>query len=876
MAGSIHLRMLSEPALKLTPGRRTFVVYRAFTPQLVCPALGHQRDYASLTETDTSGLVDTVIREGSGIELSLDEKEHGVSTLTGDAGYLAGAVAGGYLGRNVNRSYPEVTGSGGGSSLAAFSGPMYERQIGAGESVLDAKFRLESDALAFPGPGTAEEGIALDRVFVAEVASDSTSTEYVWMVEPVVHNRVGTIPLIRAYVTGPASYIEKEWTGYGQYAVVGFSDGSCKIYERGLDQLANEARWRDWRPFHAAQAAESGARNTRWAMRINTPHTLTPTGGFIRIKWGSLNDKRPSAGGILAAAPITMGPMLVRLNDGHLFRPPRRGSFVPPTLSAPLRADVPRPFKTNFAVRKASWRTSGYVRDRRFHFPAPHWGNLIRAEIYGNFPSGTDAMIRLFRDDGTEVSATTSGTIGAKGRFAEFEPGDESTFFPEIHLSGPGTATPVIHIVKVLRNGTVSPNTDYSPELAVKPVTRAGGRVSIATGGSDPTTDSFGWSHVALDSAIDSVLPAGFFTFRIETEFPGYEPGDRRCVLGGGICEHKPRRRRRVRGKRGFASKGTDHPKPVTYEVDFTGGPITFLGSIQRTLIPDFGIDPSGPGAGQPRKATEAIRHLLNIGGWPMDMIDIAPNDVRLYTEDSSGFELDFNADFIDVAVQIAKDYLGGALIFDWNAGSAGKWKLIVPPSAPYTNQAIFTTAKAPEGKAFSLTSYPTVSGVPTCPIVELTIQDMRPQANFITVIGGADRNGRVIRQEWRNTNSFPVHPDQDIDEASLAHPDWVGFQIPLWKRNAAIQSQEQADWMCARLAQQLGHAYKLIHVEAPLVLIPHEDDGTRRRPLRFGDPVQVLDGEVSYQCLVRSMSIGYEKDSRQMAVYELETVRDA
>lgn len=875
MAGSIQLRMLSEPALKLTPGRRTFVVYRAYTPQLVCPALGHQRDYSSLTAMDTAGLVDTVIREGSGIELSLDEKEHGVSTLTGDSGYVAGAVAGGYVGRNINRSYPEVTGSGSGSSLASFSGPVYERQLAAGESLLDAKFRLEADEAAFPGPGYAEEGIALDRVFVAEVAADLVSTEYVWMVEPIVHNRVGTIPLIRAYFTGPACFVEREWTGYGQYAVVGFSDGSCKIYERGQDHETEEKRWREWRPFHAAQPAEAGARNARWAMRITTPNSPTTSAGIIRIKWGSLNDKRPSAGGILSAPAPYLAPSFVKLNDGHPFRPIRRGSYVPPTISAPLRADLPRPFKTNFAVRAASWKTSGYVRDRRFHFPAPHWGNLIRAEIYGSFPAGTDAAIRLFRDDGTEVTAASSGSIGEKGRYAEFDPGEESTFFPEIHLTGPGWATPVIHIVKVMRNGTLSPETDYSPEVAVKPVTRSGGRVSIATGGPDPTTDSFGWSHVALDSSLDSVLPAGFFTFRIETEYPGYEPEDRRCVLGGGICEHKPRRRRRSRGKRGFANKGSDHPKPVTYEVDFTGGPITFLGSIQRTLIPDFGIDPSGPGAGQPRKATEAIRNLLNIGGWPLEMIDIPPSDVRLYTEDSNGFELDFNADFIDVAVQIAKDYLGGVLHFDWNAGAAGKWKLIVPPSAPYENKVVFTTARPPEGKGFTLASYPSPAGVPSCPIVELTIQDMRPQANFITVIGGADANGQVIRQEWRNTASFPVHPDQDVDEASLAHPDWVGFQIPLWKRNAAIRSQEQADWMCARLAQQLGHAYKMIHLEAPLMLISHEDDPARRRPLRFGDPVMVVDGEETYQCLVRSVAIGYEKDSRQMAVYELETARD-
>lgn len=492
--------MLSEPSLKITPGRRTFVVYRAFAPQLVCPALGHQRDYSTLTASDTAGLVDTVIREGSGLELGLDEKEYGVSTVTGDGGYFEGAVAEGFIGRKVNRSYPEVSGSGAGSLLVAASGPVFERQMAAGEDLGDPKFRLVADQTAFPGPGLAEEGIAMDRVFTAEVSADPWSTEYVWIVEPFVHNRVGTIPLIRAYFNGPASFVAKQWKGYGQYAVVGFSDGSCKIYERGEDLAESEVRWRDWRPFHAAQPAEAGARNVRWAMRIHAPSGISAKPGFIRIKWGSLNDKRPSTGGILSAARPEVGPALIRLNDGHLFRPPRIGDVSPPTLVAPLRADLPRPFRTNFAVRKASWKTSGFVRDRRFHFPGPHWGHLLRAEIYGSFPPGTDAAIRLFRDDGSEIAAESSGAIGEKGRFAEFQPGSESTFYPEIHLTGPGTATPVIQIVKVLRNGSVTDEPGHPSELALKPIMRSGSRVSIATGGEDPTMDSFSWSHVALVS----------------------------------------------------------------------------------------------------------------------------------------------------------------------------------------------------------------------------------------------------------------------------------------------------------------------------------------------------------------------------------------
>lgn len=872
--------MIAQPIVKVTPDRRTFIVYRAHIPQVVCPAIGHQRDFSTMTASDLTGLSNTVVREMAGLELALDDKEYGTSTVTGDTGYVGGTVPAGYHQRNVNRSYPEVTGSGSGSSLALASGPVHERQQAAGDSLDNAVFRNDADQTAFPGPGVAEDGIIMDRVFTATAESDLANTEYVWLIEAQVHNRVGTIPLIRAYFTGPASFVQNEWRGYGQYCVTGFSDGSCRIYERGLDLQDEEEKWRKWQSFDATQPAEAGARSVRWAMRIRTPN-ISVVPGVIRIKWGSLNEKRPTAGGGMAVLRQMSEPMAaLRLFEGHLFRPKRIGSEQPPTRKAPLRADVPRPFKNNLAVRKASWATSGYARDRRFHFAYPHWSNRIRVEAFGHIPEGTDALIKLFKNDGTEITTASSGTIGANGRFAEFEPGEESTFYPEFHLSGDGTKTPVIRIAKVWRDGTLADREeDYPGEEAIKPLTKAGSQVSIITGGADPLLDSFSWSHVDIDSSLGSVLTAGIFPFRIETEYPGFDPeaeNSRRCVLGGGFCEKKPRKRRRKRGKAGITSTGPEHPHPISYEVDFTGGPITFMGSVRRTLIPDFGVDASGPGAGQPRKASEALRHLLNLAGWPLEMIDIPGSEVRLFPADAQSYELDFNSDFMEVAVDIAKSYFGAALHFDWNAGEHGVWKLLGVPSAPYANVAHFTTELQPENKPFTLAAYPALSGAPNCPILELTIQDMRPQANFVEVIGGADDNGQVVRQAWHNTESYAVHPDQTVNPEVMEHPDWVGFQIPLWKRNTTIQNSGMANWMCARLAQQLGHAYKLIHVEAPLLLITHEDDPDRRRPLRFGDPVTVKDGEDTYQCIVRSVAISYERDSCQLAVYELETARDA
>ncbi len=871
----------------ITPGRRTWVVYRAAVPQLVNRPWGQTRQFTSLSQSDWLGMAaGTIVRPGVGLQLEQVDEEYQTSTITGGLSAMAaGVVAAGFVEKFVNRSYPEVTGSGSGSSLAPQSGVMYERTLAANESLEDDKFRLPASMEAFPGPGFGTDGVQMDRVFVAEESNEGRLLK--WVVGVETHNRLGNIPLMRGYFNGPAGR-DPDFIGYGQYCVIGYRNGNTILAERGQN-IAGEEPFNEWRIRQKASAAglsAVGPRAALWAMTVwslyDEPRILI-SWNAIGEPYGKSEQSMASVDGAIAGSVGTLGSAAT--SSHHGYTPMLRGANVrPPTHTMAHMIDVPRPFKNSFSVVISHFRSSGTFKDRQFIAEAPHWGDLIRVEAFGKIPEGTDVTIKLFRaDDNTEIAADSSGAIGGdKGRFAEFDPGTDSSFYALLTLTSDGRATPTIKGLRYLRNGRFDES--YPTAIELRPMTKKGSRVSIVTGGADPTTDSASWSHVDLWGHLDAIKNVGVFPVRIETEWDPEDPS-KRCVLFGGICERKPRKRRRTRSKAGISKgvDGDDLPVPVGWEYQFTSAPLTFVGSVQRTIQYSLAIASE---EGEPRKATDAIKLLLNWCGWPFEQMDIPDLGIRLFPcQGMRDLSITPHTDMIEVAIWIARTFLNAGLCFDWNTGELGKWKLLQIPSAPYTNKVHFTTAETTDGKVFGLNSYPAIEDVPVCPVTDLEIQDRRPEANDIEVYGGVGggksmlaspepgQNGR-FSQRWVNPKSFRVDPEQEVTEEDMEGEDWVGFRISLLYIDPYLQSRHAVDFVTERLRQQLGHGYKVFHAEAPLILIPHEDDAERRRPLRFGDPVIFEDEGVEHQCIVRGTSPGYTKDSKQMSVYELETVR--
>lgn len=862
-------------------------MYRAAFPQQVQCAYAKTTQYFDQNTFSDMQSTSKNVQLIPGVGVRLKPKDTLTTTvLNGETAALAGAVAGGFQLRNINRAHTEITGSGSGvSDLADSSGPMWERVQSSTDDLSDATFRLQDDMDAFPGPGYAEN-IQMDRVFVSSVFDWLEHHIFTWIVDVEAHSRVGTIPILRGYFLGRAGS-EVDFTGMGQYCAVCYNNGTCMVYERGYTPGAMGTKfWRLRQQFNSRASKEAGS---RWALRVQSTKE-----GFI-ISWGSMAvqlAKTQPSGGYLAVPNRSAQqiPLLAVVMDGHKFVPSVLAA-QPPTVSSAIRLDLSRPFKTSFQVIKHGYETNGRFRTRQFIVNKPHWGKPIRIEVYGNIPDDTDVIIHLFNADGTERASTASGTItGAleDGRYAEFDPStpDEGeTFYVEYELTGDGDHTPTLRFDRHFRDGHFED--DYPLAFELNPVVRNGQRLSILTGGSNPIDDSASWQHIDLTGALDPIKDVGIFGVRIETEWDPEDPL-KRCVLFGGICEYKPRKRRHTRPKMGLSQTGADYPTPVGYEYEFIAGPCTMPGSAQRAVNFTISFDTE---SGALAKATNVIRTLLNLSGWKLTQISIPDRDIQVFpVRDKEDLTVTPDTDMVALAVELARMYLGAALFFDWNAGDEGEWKLLEIPSAPYANKAVFVTRSQTDKEVddetfkriFSLGSYDPeeeggLAGVPVVPILDMQIHDRRPEANEILMIGGTADNGQQITQRYVNPKSYRIHPDQVIEEDELEDPDWTGFPIPLVIRNSALQTQGSVNFYLGRYEQQLAHGYKQIYIGAPLLLIPHEDDAERRRPLRFGDPVYVIDNATGdeYQCIVRGCSPGYSSDSMQLAIYELETVRD-
>ena len=75
---------------------------------------------------------------------------------------------------------------------------------------------------------------------------------------------------------------------------------------------------------------------------------------------------------------------------------------------------------------------------------------------------------------------------------------------------------------------------------------------------------------------------------------------------------------------------------------------------------------------------------------------------------------------------------------------------------------------------------------------------------------------------------------------------------------------------ICRRIYDMVAHGIKKATFKAPLLFIPHEDDATRMRQLRYYDLIYID----NTPWLIRSVNIQYTKDKLQFAMYEVEAPR--
>lgn len=752
-----------------------------------------------------------------------------------------------------------------------------QKRIGDGDSF---EQRLSGDQTSFASsPDPDGDNVAMDRVALSVENHNQA---------PIVFSFVAPSSFVNVphriahfLFSGPAGS-GKNWKGTGRYQLAFFGDGKCWLEEsvRFTGESADE--WLKVHSFQYAPAYSFGGQSHRVAVRP------VPAGKLYFAPYGAIMfdvkvDERSSysAGPGLLSATTTKKPGRTAQSAFVLSRTQARTSEDPPaTQEAPVRVDIRRDQRVPFQVSKMVYRTSGYLIDDVFSldfFPAANL-DLILA-IIGSIPSGTSITPKLFRaDTDDEVVASSSTTYSATFPL----PSGVRHFYARFDFTGTEETTPILEGYQTRMDGivqTIEPG-EFEPEgVGIIPY----GLMSVGITGAefDPSHESMRVSIEDLGGSFDRLNVRGRMNAQLEVE---YDPEDdtKRCVIFRG---HMVDNQGKVKS---FGTSPDPYPGSgrKAFELTFMGVWKRLSEALSSVRFDWHGPDPSAPvgpdGVQPPYKATDAIRTMFKWAGFPDSMLNIPDIDIRLYPSTTNDLFIEPLVNLCDYIARIARDYLAMWLSYDANAGDYGKWTLIGTPTAPYTNVAAFVT-EGPENKlAHSLASYET--DPPTAFIAKGTFDTRtRPlEANRLVVTGtgllaGAPPELEKLTQvlyNFRSCNFFnlneghPSYPDPE-------HPDYIGYDVPLYVVDPSLQTEEAVNLVARRVFDVACLSTRVCSFMAPLILIDHEDEVGKKRPLRFYDPVTITHLGVESQWLVRNVNPMWDKDGFQWATYELEAPRE-
>jgi hypothetical protein len=332
-----------------------------------------------------------------------------------------------------------------------------------------------------------------------------------------------------------------------------------------------------------------------------------------------------------------------------------------------------------------------------------------------------------------------------------------------------------------------------------------------------------------------------------------------------------------------LASTTVDTPITTTFyskgDVDMNGNVVTDSGTT-------------------PYLASEFVRSFISRAGYDYDNDFDFPTDIPIRILAGSNLDFSSAVDMLeingDVIASICKDYLAHVLMRDENIGANGKWVLVPPKVAPFTNLCNFITAgpSVTAGQKKLQGYLPSYSGMldPNVdsatygqPIIHASIRSgsfntvvLEPECNWLLVSGiGAfsSKSPNLTYAVGYNPISYNRPGESTADPT---HPDYIGWRKPMWVIDPSLTSGK-ADKLQAvlatvwrRIAYLSFHAIKMATFVAPMIEIPHETNTNAYRILRYGDPV-LVDGA---QFLIRNVNPSFKKDGLQFATYECEGYR--
>lgn len=883
--------------------RLTSVTFGDYLPSVTQPWVAVYRRAEEMARSPSAIITDMVMLPHVGWQLNsyhlnpgdgawLSAAQTGI--LSPGAGMATMAAGHEEFPRFAQQSITGVTYAG---DVQASGSPMIRKAPAAGADW--STLLLSADQGAYPGPNPSEDSVNMDRVYVTATGQvepwDNLTFEF-WVPG---NNLTARASIANLYFNGPAGVDDAgaanpSKVGLGQYCLKVRGDGKAKLYELLTDGtwvFRYSFMWRtDPTPTHGTVISIAIV-NSIWMDASGSFQGDAIT--FVQSSWGNSPGRYT-----LISAVATLAETAIRQEHGMVpvYLVPRKAGA--PVVVAPVRIDIARDAKVNFAVARHVFKTSGTLLDDYVALnQAIDTTQDLSLFWAGSLPTGCTWDATMVDDTGaaltpTSVTGTYSGDQG-QGAVRTFRPSAGMRGYRvQITATSDGRRTPTLRSVAVGRppvstsDSPVTPVTvparETPPALAKTVVCS----VQISPQESDPGSENA--TLVVEDLTGDLTFLRDRHMNPVTVSTTCDDPDVPSSTLFRGYVVSAEGEVRRGDGNRLYPSQS------------WTRYTLSCVGEWARTseaLLPNrwLPVDPLTNGA---IKATDAIRDFL-ANAYPYSMIDVPDVDIRLFGDGQDNFVSEPGTRVVDLCASFAQDFLGAYFLFDQSAGTKGMTRMLLQKHAPYNNLAVFEvehpTTLAGDGlprlpswsEAYGTT---VVSGqtVEHTFIQAGTVRHHRESAegNCVTVFGaglGADQSAAgtsdaaQLSQTAIKVDSFNFLglAPTDAGYPDGSSPEYFGRIVPIQAVDWKLGSQAGVDWKCRRIFERACFSRFFLSFTAPLILVWDSTDPLQSEPrrLRFYDAVQVRqnDGTLS-QFLVVDCAPSYTKDGIQMASYLLVT----
>lgn len=826
-----------------------------------------------------------------------ERTEDTTSLLTTANAQVASVLARQYEWITPNTSYMSNILSGAGAGIATGgAASKFRKKVAAGSSwavgISDSYPTLK--AKGYSGMTADEVTIALDTVIVSNDPDNKYQDIFFsfWTPGSTSSNPQLIYQLVFvAQATGPIGTMQ---AGKGQYLVNFYGNGYADVLELGVD-------------------------NSTWMYRMSFRYDVTPTVAkqqSIKIYKAAYDPRKNGiAGKIIFHSKSGVGESVENFGTSQSYTKvsalvnanhhpsysicPSAEGLAQQTWETSIRIKMRRDLRGSIDLRIGKKPTTATLVDDDITIPIQIYDQATLGTFdiawKATLPNTSCTIVCKVYDPstGSELPLVSSSSTGRTYRFVKDANGVIlNTYRVKIFFTGDGAYTPYFHGYRIGGDAIFLLITDPT-ETEFR--TLRG--INIMGAERDPRHNI---AHIMLSNLGNDATvlrTRGSIPIKVEVEdSPDTDPTKRTVLFRGYTKTVNASRKTRLTNSKTVGSTYYD------YNIDAIGMFQRLSEQISIQSSPLFNLT-----NGQPFKVTDMISSWLSACGFPTAaeagssaaaMQDI-PDSLISFFNNSGGFheQLDIFSEIGHTILSFLDQYLGWTLYFDENAGTYGKWKLLQPATVPYQNKCQFVTAPYSTGGKVVATarlSYPSANlpagfepaatALPQAFIRKNSFKSwVKPPEGNVIIASSAMKTTPNGVPQWR----FQVLPNfvsADFGNGLVdsSHPDYLGRVVPIYVMcpnlatipdvyNSLGQSEWAAlNWIARRAYDVSCHAIKFCSFEAPLLLITHEDDATRKRPLRYYDPV-VVDGE---QFLIRNVNPTYRKDHIQMAIYECEGPR--